>query len=173
MAYFNNEIYIVWNTDHAGGSHANHLDHLIDSKSHVIHIVGTLSPTPMRTDAFTKNPVTELCILNFDSSLSQEKTNEVNGALINFRSTLLEKLPDNLKPLSWSMGHIERPAFRDHFKSSSGKSFVTIIAVGWESKDLHMQVKDTQTFTDGITPIRQRMLPPLATDMRHVSFKKI
>ena len=106
-------------------------------------------------------------------SKSKDQYGTVDAALIGFRASLLEKLPEEKRPLSWTMGYVERPAYREHAKASTGKATVALLAVGWKSKGLHMEVKETKTFGDGIAPVRAQMLPSTAsTDMRHVSFIK-
>lgn len=168
-------LYSDWSTAYEGGSNASKLDHLVASESKIAHIVTTLFPSPAHTDTFSKNPVTELCCLNFDDlAQAQAEDSAVNAALISFRAALLEKLPEGKRPKSWSMGYVNRPGFREHPKAPSGRATVALLAVGWESKDVHMEAKSTQVFADGIAPVRERMLPPLTSaDMRHVSFTKL
>lgn len=165
---------IDWNTAHDGGSRSSLLIPLLVPNTHITHIVTTLSPSPSTTDTFTKNPVTELCCLNFDAAMSPDEHAAVDAALIDFRSALVEKLPGLLKPKSWSTGQVERPGSREHRHSPSGKARMTFLAVGWESKEVHLEAKKEEVFIQAITPVRERMPPSIhETDMRHVVFQKV
>lgn len=106
--------------------------------------------------------------------MSPDEHAAVDAALIDFRSALLEKLPGCLKPKSWSMGQVERPGSREHRKSPSGKACMAFLAVGWESKEVHLEAKKEEVFVQAITPVRKKMLPSIhETDMWHVVFQKV
>jgi hypothetical protein len=122
----------------------------------------------------TKNPVTELCALPFPSNLSVPETKALNADLINFRTALIEELPQGEGPRSWTMGHVDRPGTVQHTKSPSGQAMIYLVAVGWESVEAHKKAKETEQFGKSIAPIRQKMLPPVpGLEMKHVSFHKI
>lgn len=118
--------------------------------------------------------MTELCALPFPSNLSVPETKQLSTDLINFRTTLVEQLPQAAGPRSWAMGHVDRPSLVPHEKSASGRALVHLLAVGWESVEAHKNAKETEQFVKGITPIREKMLSPVpGLEMRHVSFQKI
>ncbi|CAI7658190.1 unnamed protein product [Penicillium glandicola] len=134
----------------------------------------TFSPPLSCTETLTKNPVTELCILSFPSDLEVLTVREINADLINFRTTLVEQLPQAAGPRSWSMGHVDRPSKLPHEKSTSGQAFAHLLAVGWDSREAHLEAKETEKFVRSITPLREKMLPPIpGLEMKHVSFQKI
>lgn len=134
----------------------------------------TLSPPISSTETLTKNPVTELCTLPFASDLDIPASKKLNADLIQFRTALLEELPQAAGPRSWSMGHVDRPSKLPHEKSASGHAVVHLIAAGWDSVDAHVKAKQTETFVESIAPIRERMLAPIpGLEMKHVSFQKI
>lgn len=82
------------------------------------------------------------------------------------------QLPQAAGPRSWAMGQIDRPSTVPHEKSPSGQATVHLLAVGWESVEVHKQAKETKEFVAGITPIREKMLPPVpGLEMRHVRFQ--
>lgn len=137
-------------------------------------IYTTLSPTGSGTDTLVTNPVTELCALTFPNSLSAAETKELHAHLNNFRAALLDQLPAGSGPQSWAMGRVDRPSAVPHPKSPSGKAVVHLLAIGWESVELHMKAKGTEQFANGIAPIRERMLPPIpGLELKHVSFQKL
>ncbi|KAJ5089940.1 hypothetical protein N7532_008624 [Penicillium argentinense] len=134
----------------------------------------TLSPPISSTDTLTANPVTEICALPFPSSLTVQETKQLNAELINFRTALVEHLPQEDGPRSWAMGHIDRPNMVQHAKSPSGHAVVHLLAVGWETVEAHKQAKETEQFQQSVAPIREKMLPPVpGLEMKHVSFQKI
>jgi len=111
--------------------------------------------------------------LAFPTSITPEHK-ELNKDITNFRKTLMEKLPDNARPKSWSMGNVDRPGSVPHPNSPSGQVLVQFLAVGWESVDAHKAARETPEFNEAIKPIREKMLPPpKGLEMRHVSFTKI
>lgn len=72
------------------------------------------------------------------------------------------------------MGQVERPITVAHEQSSSGHAIVYLLAVGWETVEVHKAAKETQEFVAGITPIREKMLPPVpGLEMKHVRFQKV
>ncbi|KAJ5168747.1 uncharacterized protein N7482_004341 [Penicillium canariense] len=134
----------------------------------------TLNPPISSTDTLTKNPVTELCSLPFPSNMSVFETRRLNADLINFRTALVEQLPQAAGPRSWAMGHVDRPSVVQHAKSPSGQAMMHFLAVGWESVEAHKKAKETEQFVAAIAPIREKMLPPVpGLEMKHVSFQKL
>ena len=130
-------------------------------------IYTTLRPPISSSDTLTKNPVTELAFLLFPSNMSASDTRQLHADLIDFRTTLVEQLPQAAGPRSWTMGQVDR-------QSSSGHAIVHLLAVGWETVEVHKAAKETQEFVAGITPIRETMLPPLpGLEMKHVRFQKV
>ncbi|CAI7611964.1 unnamed protein product [Penicillium discolor] len=137
-----------------------------------LHI--TFSPPLSCTETLTKNPVTELCTLSFPSDLDALAVRQINADLINFRTTLVEQLPQSAGPRSWSMGHVDRPSKLPHEKSASGQAFAHLLAVGWESMEAHLKAKETQKYIQSIAPLREKMLAPIpGLGIKHVSFQKI
>ena len=125
-------------------------------------------------DTLTTNPVTELCALPFPSSLSVPEIKQLNSDLINFRTALIDKLPQAAKPRSWSMGQVDRPSRVQHVKSPSGSAVLRVLAVGWDSVEAHKRATETELFASNITPIREKMLPRVpGLEMNHVSFQKV
>ncbi|OQE29153.1 hypothetical protein PENFLA_c004G03740 [Penicillium flavigenum] len=134
----------------------------------------TFSPPLSITETLTKNPVTELCTLSFRSDLEVPALKQINADLINFRTTMVEQLPQSAGPRSWSMGHVERPSKLPHEKSPTGEAFAHLLAVGWESIEVHLKAKETEKFVQSIAPLREKMLAPIpGLEMKHVSFQKI
>lgn len=118
--------------------------------------------------------MTELCTLPFPSDLDVLAVKQINADLINFRTTLVEQLPQLAGPRSWSMGHVDRPSKLPHEKSPSGQAFAHLLAVGWESMETHLKAKQTDKFIQSIAPLREKMLAPIpGLEMKHVSFQKI
>ncbi|THC95989.1 hypothetical protein EYZ11_004536 [Aspergillus tanneri] len=146
----------------------------VESTTQPTIIFTTLNPSISETDTLSTNPVTELCALAFPSSMTPDARKTLNADLINFRTTLTEKLPEDSRPTSWTMGCVERPGTLQHEKSPSGQAFVHLLVVGWDSVEKHMAGKTTEEFTRSIQPIREKMLAPLpGLGMKHVSFQKI
>lgn len=113
-------------------------------------------------------------MLPFPSNLPVPEAKALNADLINFRTALVEQLPQAEGPRSWTMGHVERPGTVQHAKSPNGQAVTHLLAVGWESVEVHQKAKETEQFSKGIAPIRQKMLPPVpGLEMKHVSFQKI
>ncbi|KAJ5959603.1 uncharacterized protein N7479_006753 [Penicillium vulpinum] len=134
----------------------------------------TFSPPLSSTEILTRNPVTELCTLAFPSDLEARAVRQINGDLINFRTTLVEQLPQAAGPRSWSMGHVDRPSKLPHARSPSGQAFAHLLAVGWDSIEAHFKAKETEKFVESIAPLREKMLAPIpGLEMKHVSFQKI
>lgn len=113
-------------------------------------------------------------MLPFPSNLTVPEAKALNADLINFRTALLEQLPQAEAPRSWTMGHVERPGTVQHAKSPSGQAVTHLLAIGWESVEAHKRAAETEQFSKGIVPIRQKMLPPVpGLELKHVSFQKI
>lgn len=139
-----------------------------------IAIYTTLQAPISSTSTLTKNPVTELCVLPFPSNLSSEQTRELNGDLIRFRAALVEQLPQEEVPLSWAMGHVDRPSPLQHGDSPTGQAVAHFLAVGWASIAAHEKARETPQFKESIAYVREKMLPPIpGLEMKHVSFKKV
>lgn len=137
-------------------------------------VYATLSPPISSTDTLTRNPVTELAFLLFPSTLSAGETRQLDADLINFRMALVDKLPQEERARSWSMGHVDRPSMVQHDKSPSGKARVHLLVVGWESTEVHKNATQTQEFVNSIAPIREKLLPPVpGLEMKHVSFRNV
>ncbi|EAW11280.1 uncharacterized protein ACLA_089720 [Aspergillus clavatus NRRL 1] len=164
---------IVWDDEH-DKCQWDCLAPFLEPKSEVIKVYSTLNPPVSATETFTTNPITEVVTLAFPSSLKPEEHKKLDEDLINFRLTLTEKLPEQLRPKSWTMGQIQRPGTLQHAKSPSGQAFVYVAAVGWESVETHMAARETKEFAESIQPIREKMIPPMqGLNMKHVSFRKI
>lgn len=164
---------IVW-TDARGASHSAQLTPFLEPNTTPTTLYTTLVPPITDTETLTTNPVTELVALSFPTSLSPDEHSALYQNLIDFRSALTEKLEEGKRPVSWSMGHVDRPGGLEHTASPSGKAFVQFLAVGWESVEKHMAVRETKEFAQTIQPIRQKALSPIeGLKMKHVSFKKI
>lgn len=147
---------------------------LLEQDKPFLTIYTTLNPPISSSDTLTKNPVTELCFLPFPSNMSASDTRQLNVDLINFRTALIVQLPPDARPRSWTMGEVNRPSTVAHEQSSSGHATMYLLAVGWETVDVHKAAKETQEFVAGITPIRKKMLPPVpGLEMRHVRFQKV
>lgn len=102
------------------------------------------------------------------------ESKQLSADLINFRTAMVEQLPQAAGPRSWAMGHVDRPSMVPHAKSPSGRAVVHLLAVGWESVEAHKSAKETEQFVKGISPIREKLLAPVpGLEMRHVSFQKI
>lgn len=126
------------------------------------------------TDTLIKNPVTELCILPFPDNLSVQETKKLGMDLINFRTALVEQLPQKAGPQSWATGHVDRPSRLKHEKSPTGYAMLRFLAVGWESVETHMKAKETEQFAKSIEPIREKMLAPIpGLEMKHVKFSSV
>ncbi|KAJ9257359.1 hypothetical protein DTO027B5_3874 [Paecilomyces variotii] len=168
---------IVWVVDWAdarGAARTNEIHKFQDTSTEMITFYVSLSPSLAETDLLTKNPVTELVGLAFPSDMTPDEQKKVHFDLIAFRTALLEKMDENLRPVSWSMGHVSRPGTVDHANSPSGKALLHMLAVGWESVDAHKNAKETQVYWEVIKPLREKMLPPpKGLEMRHAKLTKI
>lgn len=164
---------IVW-TDARGASHSAQLAPFLEPNTTPTTLYTTLVPSLTDTQTLTANPVTELVALSFPTSLSPEEHGALNQNLIDFRTALTEQLEEGKRPVSWSMGHVDRPGGVEHTASPSGRAFVQFAAVGWKSVETHMAVRETREFKETIQPIREKALSPVeGLKMKHVSFKKI
>ncbi|KAL2217674.1 hypothetical protein M432DRAFT_549342 [Thermoascus aurantiacus ATCC 26904] len=169
----NDAVWVVEWGDARGAARASILAPFLEPSTEAVAFYTTLSPPISTTATLTDNPVTELVGLAFPTSITPEHK-ELNKDITNFRKTLMEKLPDNARPKSWSMGHVDRPGSVPHPNSPSGQVLVQFLAVGWESVDAHKAARETPEFNEAIKPIREKMLPPpKGLEMRHVSFTKI
>lgn len=163
----------VW-TDARGASHSAQLTPFLEPNTSATTLYTTLVPSLTDTETLTTNPVTELVALSFPTSLNPDEHSALNQNLIDFRTALTEKLEEGKRPVSWSMGHVDRPGGVEHTASPSGRAFVQFLAVGWESVETHMAVRETREFKETIQPIREKALSPVeGLKMKHVSFKKI
>ncbi|KAJ5081614.1 hypothetical protein NUU61_009878 [Penicillium alfredii] len=172
----NTIVWVVDWTDARGSVNAHQLDRFLapDNAQPPAALHTTLNPPISSTDTLAKNPVTELCMLGFPSSMPAAETKQLFADLINFRTTLVEQLPQATGPRSWAMGHVDRPSLLQHAKSPSGQAVMHLLAVGWESVEAHKKAKETQEFVQSIAPIREKMLPPVpGLEMKHVSFQKL
>jgi hypothetical protein len=129
--------------------------------------------------------VTELAVLAFSHALSPEEKSALNGDLIDFRSALLNlsqpkqqnqnenQTQTQASPPAWfSMAWVDRPGKVQHPDSPSEHAFLSILVVGWQSKEQHEAVRQTEEFGKAIAPIRSRMLKPAkGLEMRHVRFQ--
>jgi hypothetical protein len=108
------------------------------------------------------------------STLSTLDLRQLNADLINFRTALVEQLPQSMGPQSWAMGQLDRPSKLVHANSPSGQALVHFLAVGWESVQAHMKVTETDKFKERFAPLREKMLAPIpGLEMKHVSFHEI
>ncbi|KAF3388986.1 hypothetical protein F1880_003768 [Penicillium rolfsii] len=148
---------------------------LAEDDERVMAIYATLSPSISSTDTLAKNPVTELCFLPFPSNMSATEARQLNIDLTNFQTALVVQLPQEQRPCSCAMGHVDRPSTVEHGQSPTGRALVRLLAVGWESVEAHGSAKKTKVFIDSIAPIREKLLaPPVpGLEMKHVSFRKI
>ncbi|CAL5868342.1 uncharacterized protein PFLUO_LOCUS2567 [Penicillium psychrofluorescens] len=172
----NTLVWVVDWTDARGSTISNSLTPFLDPSNSQppIALYATLTPPISNTDTLTQNPVTELCILPFASSLTTEETKQLHSDLISFRTTLVEQLPQTVGPRSWAMGHVDRPSTIKHGKSPSGMAVLHLLAVGWESVEAHMNAKQTEQFGRSIAPIREKMLGPVpGLELKHVRFQKV
>ncbi|CAI7622465.1 unnamed protein product [Penicillium pancosmium] len=134
----------------------------------------TLSPPISSTGTLTANPLTEICVLPFPSSLTVQETRQLDSDLINFRIVLIEHLPQASGPRSWTMGHVDRPSTVQHATSPSGRAVLHLLAIGWDSVEAHLQAKETEQFQQSVAPVREKMLPPVpGLEIKHVSFRKV
>jgi hypothetical protein len=112
--------------------------------------------------------------LTFPDSLTPDEQKKLNADLIEFRSALTEKLPQGQRPVSWAMAQVERPGTMEHERSPSGRAVGHLLAVGWESVEVHQVARETGEFQRTIAPIRERMIPAApGLGMKHVSFEKV
>ncbi|KAJ5287389.1 hypothetical protein N7478_003075 [Penicillium angulare] len=161
-------------TDARSSANTDHLKRYLDLDAQPpMAVYSTLCPPLASSNTLTSNPVTEICVLSFASSLSGRETKQLHNDLINFRTSLLE-LSEAARPKSWSMGQVDRPSTVEHAKSPSGKAVLHILTVGWESVEAHKKSRETDEFVSAIAPIREKSLGALpGLDMKHVSFRKL
>ncbi|CRG84551.1 hypothetical protein PISL3812_01820 [Talaromyces islandicus] len=146
-----------------------------DDPTKLITFFTSLSPPISTTETLTKNPVTELASFAIPDDIAPKSLTQFNIDLNNFRDALVHRVqPADVKPASWSMGQVGRPTAFDHPDSTTGKVFAYLLAVGWQSKEKHMAVRETKEFKETIVPLRQAALSPLrGLEMRHVTFQRI
>lgn len=102
------------------------------------------------------------------------ETKALDADMLNFRKELTEELAQEKAPVSWAMGHVDRPGTIKHAKSPSGQAVIRFLVIGWASVQAHMDARDTDQFARTILPLREKMLPPVpGLEMKHVSFQKI
>jgi hypothetical protein len=102
------------------------------------------------------------------------ETKVLDADMLNFRKTMTEELAQEKAPVSWAMGHVDRPGTIQHAKSPNGQAVVRLLVIGWPSVQAHKDAKDTDQFNRTILPLREKMLPPVpGLEMKHVSFQKI
>ena len=78
------------------------------------------------------------------------------------------------RPTSWAMGTIERPGALEHGASPSGKAFVHLLTIGWESVEKHKAAKESRPFQETVQPIRHKLLTPVeCLKLKHVVFQKV
>ncbi|KAL1970106.1 hypothetical protein VTN77DRAFT_6511 [Rasamsonia byssochlamydoides] len=170
---------VVWVIEWADSSASARIDDLqpfIDPSSpEIINFFAILNPPISTTDTLTKNPVTELVTLAVPSNLTPSEQKKWHEGSVAFRSALLEKIPqEDIRPLSWSMGYVERPATFEHPQSPTGHAFIYVSAIGWGSVEKHYAARETKEFADAIKPLREKMLlPAKGLAMKHVRFRKI
>ncbi|KAE8137595.1 hypothetical protein BDV38DRAFT_282843 [Aspergillus pseudotamarii] len=146
----------------------------LEPDTQVSVIFTTLTPSITETESLTTNPVTELVALTFPSSLTPDEQKKLNADLIEFRAALTEELPKGGRPKSWAMAQVERPGTLDHEKSPSGQAVLHLLAVGWDSVDVHKAARETEEFKRTIAPIREKAIPSVPPlGMKHVSFRKV
>ncbi|KAJ5093842.1 hypothetical protein N7456_009703 [Penicillium angulare] len=167
-------IWVLEWSDARSSASTDHLDRYLDPDAQPpMAVYSTLSPPVASSNTLTSNPVTEICVLSFASSLSGLETKQLHSDLINFRTSLME-LPEEARPKSWSMGQVDRPSTVKHAKSPSGKAVLHLLTVGWGSVEAHKKSRETDAFVSAIAPIREKSLGALpGLDMKHVSFRKI
>ncbi|RMJ25153.1 hypothetical protein PHISP_03980 [Aspergillus sp. HF37] len=155
---------LAW-ADARGTSRSVLLQPYLAPTTEVLTLFTTLTPA-VDIGTLCGNPVTELCPLTFPTSLTPDKHNEVNEALIKLRSEMLENIQvsdgeeaKKVRPRNWSMGHVDRPGTRSHPTSPSGEAFVVFLFIGWESVDAHLRARETEQFLENMKPLREMMLP--------------
>ncbi|KAJ5928841.1 hypothetical protein N7466_007797 [Penicillium verhagenii] len=169
---------IVWAvnwTDARGSASTDNLTPYLDPAAQPpTAIYATLSPPLCSAAALSDNPVTELCVLSFANSLSIPEMKQLNKDLINFRAAHVERLPEESRPNSWSMGHVDRPSMVQHAKSPNGQAVLHLLVVGWDSVDAHKKARETEQFVSSVSPIREKTLGAIpGLEVKHVSFHQI
>lgn len=121
-----------------------------------------------------QNPCTEIVFMPFRSDMSAEELLELRRDLKAFRHALLETLPKELRPLSWSETSFDHPVFLSHSNSPSGSAMLHSVVVGWRNIEHHKAVGKTKEFLNAILPIRQRLLPFIeGLEMKHITFSQL
>ena len=165
--------YLVW-TDARGSSLSWRLRPFLEPSTEPTVVFSTLAPSISASDTLTTNPVTEICGLAFPTSFTPDDHISLHQNLLDFRTALTQDLPTYDRPKSWAMGTVERPGALDHGASPSGKAFVHVLVVGWESVEKHKAVKESKKFQEAVQPIRQKLLTPVECfKLKHVAFRKI
>ncbi|KAJ5993695.1 hypothetical protein N7451_009419 [Penicillium sp. IBT 35674x] len=169
---------IVWAinwTDARSSASTEHLNPYLDPDAQPpTAIYTTLSPPLYSADALTESPITELCTLSFANSLSVPEKRQLNGDLINFRTAMVEQLPEGSGLRSWLMGEVVRPSLVQHAKSPSGQATLHLLVIGWESIEAHKKSRETKHFVSSISPIREKSLGTIpGLEVKHVSFREI
>ncbi|KAE8354671.1 hypothetical protein BDV28DRAFT_146874 [Aspergillus coremiiformis] len=167
-------VWVVNWVDGHGGTQPRILAPYIEPDTQVSVIFTSLMPSINDTESLTTNPVTELVALSFPSSLTMDERWKLSGDLMAFRVALTEELAEGARPVSWAMAQLERPGTFEHEKSPSGRAILQLLAVGWESVEVHQAARETEEFQRTIAPIREKMIPSVPPfGMKHVSFRKI
>ncbi|OJJ64514.1 hypothetical protein ASPSYDRAFT_139709 [Aspergillus sydowii CBS 593.65] len=169
---------IDWSDSHSGIQQTNSpLDPFLEQDTQLTTLYTTLQPSDLEapaTQAILSNPITELTPLAFPTSLSKSDRSALSADLVNFRTTLLQEVEENVRSKTFLLGQVERPGEFEHDKSDSGQVFVQFLVVGWESYDQHQEARGTDGFKQRITPIREKMISPLnRLGMKHVKFQKV
>ncbi|RAO71925.1 uncharacterized protein BHQ10_007937 [Talaromyces amestolkiae] len=174
---------VVWVIEWADSSNSTPLSRLepfidytkSDDPTTLLTFYSTLSPSISDSDTLTTNPVTELVTFAAPSDISPDQHKQFNNDQAAFREALLTKVtPESARPITWARGQVERPTVFEHQDSPSGKALVYLNAVGWKSREHHMQARDTKVFAETIEPVRKHILTPVrGLEMKHVKFQKI
>ncbi|PYH91964.1 hypothetical protein BO71DRAFT_451753 [Aspergillus ellipticus CBS 707.79] len=130
-------------------------------------------PHTPATNTLPSHPITELFCPSFPTSLTPAETSALHASMTAFRTEMLKNLPEGARPISFSMGQVERPGTRKHEGSPSGEAWGMVVVAGWESLERHMAAKGMEAFGRGIAPVRERMLKGgvgAVVGMRHVRF---
>ena len=164
---------LVW-TDARGSSLSWDLRPFLEPSTQLTTVFSTLTPPITGTDTLTANPVTEICALAFPTSFTPDDHISLHQNLLDFRTALTQDLPMDDRPTSWAMGTIERPGALEHDASPSGKAFVHLLTIGWDSVEKHKAAKESRQFQETVQPIRQKLLTPVdCLKLKHVVFQKI
>ncbi|KAH8704847.1 hypothetical protein BGW36DRAFT_392603 [Talaromyces proteolyticus] len=179
----NNLVWVIEWADATNSIQLSRLEPFIDNDgdssnkydpTKLITFFTTLNPPISTTETLTTNPVTELVNFLMPSDISAENLSKFNRDIVTFRNETQKVQPADIKPVSWSMGHVERPVTIDHRDTPSGKAKAYFMAIGWQSKEKHTAARETKEFKETVAPLRTVMVSPVkGLEMRHVKFQKI